>query len=58
MNFYSSSVALLWVTAFRVVAPLPDSRHSVSRIVPRKAEIGVRPGRQVADAASRTRHPG
>ena len=27
MNFYSSSVALLWVTAFRVVAPPSGSRH-------------------------------
>jgi hypothetical protein len=45
MNFYTSSVALLWVTAFRVVAPPPGSRHSVSRIMPRKAKIGIRPGR-------------
>ena len=43
MNFYSSSVALLWVTAFRVVAPPPGSRHFVSRIMPRKAKIGVPP---------------
>jgi hypothetical protein len=28
MNFYSSSVALLWVTAFRVVAPPSSSRPS------------------------------
>jgi hypothetical protein len=58
MNFYSSSVALLWVTAFRVIAPPTGSRHSVSRITPREAKARIRPGRQVADAASRTSRPG
>lgn len=43
MNFYSSSVALLWVTAFRAVAPPPGSRQIVFRRPPRKAKTGIRP---------------
>jgi hypothetical protein len=58
MNFYSSSVALLWVTAFRVVAPPAGPRHSVSRIMPREAKARIRPGRQVVDGTSRTSRPG
>ena len=58
MNFYSSSVALLWVTAFRVIAAPSGSRHPVSRIMPGKAQILIRPGRQVTDGASRTSRPG
>lgn len=54
MNFYSASVALLWTTAFRVVASPTVSRHAISRMMPRKDKMRLRPGRDVIDGASRS----
>lgn len=58
MNFYSASVALLWGTAFRVVAPPTVSRVCASRRLFRKVTMRFRPGRQVADGVPRTARPG
>ncbi len=58
MNFYSASVALLWGTAFRSVAPLTASRQSVTRKLFRKAALSVRPVKQAVDRVSRATRPG
>jgi hypothetical protein len=59
MNFYSSSVALLWGTAFRVIAPPIVSRQIGFRGGPRKSKVRLRIGGQtVAEGASVTKVSG
>jgi hypothetical protein len=59
MNFYSSSVALLWGTAFRVIAPPAVSRQIIFREPLRKAKARIRSeSGAVADGSSRGSRPG
>ncbi len=58
MNFYSASVALLWGTALRVVAPPTVSRQSVARKILRQVAVSVRPAKRAVDGASRATRPG
>jgi hypothetical protein len=57
MNFYSASVALLWLTAFRAGAAPALSGRSHCQAGDRKARDGFRPGAGVAAPASRRWRP-
>jgi len=53
MNFYSASVALLWLTAFRAGAAPAVSRRSYCQAGDRKDRARIRPREDAAGGASR-----
>jgi hypothetical protein len=57
MNFYSASVALLWLTAFRAGAAPALSGRSHCQAGDRKTREGSRSGAEVAARASRRWRP-
>jgi hypothetical protein len=58
MNFYSASVALLWLTAFRAGAVPAVPRQSHRQPIARTARTRIRPGGDGAGGASRASCPG
>jgi hypothetical protein len=57
MNFYSASVALLWLTAFRAGAAPAVSARSGCKASDRKTREGFRFGAQVRSGASHRWRP-
>jgi hypothetical protein len=57
MNFYSASVALLWLTALRAGAAPALSGRSYCQAGDRKTREGFRCGAEVAAPASRRWRP-
>jgi hypothetical protein len=57
MNFYSASVALLWLTAFRAAATPAVSGRSHCQASDRKHREGFRSGAEAAAGASRRGRP-
>ena len=58
MNFYSASVALLWLTALRAGAAPAVSRRPYCQPVARKSRTRIRTGGEAAGGASRGSRPG